>query len=66
MKNAIVHYGEQLNEFELILACDDFERNSPDRPYDVYPGNDCIWINQGPVNVYYIFRDGKIFDIQVD
>ena len=66
MKNATVHNGDQINEFELILACDDFERGSPDRLYDVYPGNNCVWISSGTMNLYYIFKEGKILDVQVD
>jgi hypothetical protein len=34
--------------------------------YDMRPGNNCIWVNYGLVNCYYIFRDGKIADVQVD
>jgi hypothetical protein len=67
MKNATVFDPDlKLNEFELIRACDDFEKSTPNRLYNVYPGNDCIWINCGPLNVYYIFRDGQIVDVQVD
>ena len=66
MKNATVHDGHKINVFELMLACHDFEKNSNNRPYDVYPGNNCVWISSGGLNLYYIFRDGKIADIQVD
>ena len=66
MKNATVHNGHLINEFELIVACDHFERTIPTTLYSVYPGNKCVWISAGSLNLYYIFRDGKIFDIQVD
>jgi hypothetical protein len=29
-------------------------------------GNDCIWVYWGRMNLYYIFKEGRIHDIQVD
>jgi hypothetical protein len=29
-------------------------------------GNDCIWVYYGNINLYYIFREGRIHDIQID
>lgn len=66
MKNATVSNPAMINEFELIQACADFEKKNPNTLYDVRPGNDCIWISTTLLNLYYIFRDGKIADIQVD
>ena len=66
MKNATVHNGNLINEFELIVACDHFERTIPTTSYNVYPGNNCVWISAGSLNLYYIFRDGKIADVQYD
>jgi hypothetical protein len=66
MKNATVHEGHMINEFELIQACDDFEKVYPVQKYNVYPGNECVWISTGVVNLYYIFQDGKISQVQVD
>lgn len=68
MKNAgtIVH-ADKINSFELILACDQFEKSYPTYlNYTVRPGNDCIWISTGLLDFYYIFRDGKIVDVQID
>jgi hypothetical protein len=54
-----------LNPFEVIQVQADLEKLGI-KNYDMRPGNDCIWVNYGLVNCYYIFRDGKIADVQFD
>ena len=54
-----------LNSFEVILVQSDLQSKGI-RYYDMRPGNDCIWVNYGLVNCYYVFRDGRIADIQFD
>ena len=54
-----------LNPFEVMLVAADLEKKGITH-YDMRPGNDCIWVNYGLVNCYYIFRNGKIADIQID
>ena len=54
-----------LNSFEVILVQADLQSKGI-RHYDMRPGNDCIWVNYGLVNCYYVFRNGKIADIQFD
>jgi hypothetical protein len=54
-----------LNPFEVMLVTADLEEKGI-KYYDMRPGNNCIWVNYGLVNCYYIFRDGKIADIQFD
>jgi hypothetical protein len=66
MKNATLYKANELNEFELIVACDHYEQRYPNEKYTVRPGNNCIWITNGRVHLYYIFQEGKIVDIQVD
>ena len=34
--------------------------------YTMAKGNDCIWVYYGLMNLYYIFKNGKIHDIQID
>ena len=34
--------------------------------FELRNGNNCIWVSYGYIDAYYIFRDGKIVDIQVD
>jgi hypothetical protein len=55
----------ELNSFEVILVHEDMRRRGI-VDYDMRPGNDCIWVNYGLVNCYYIFRNGQIADIQYD
>ena len=54
-----------LNSFEVMLVQADLQSKGI-RHYDMRLGNDCIWVNYGLVDCYYIFRDGRIADIQFD
>jgi hypothetical protein len=29
-------------------------------------GNNCVWVSYGRVDAYYIFRDEKLVDVQID
>ncbi len=58
-----------MNPLEMILVAEDMERKYPDLQYTMTAGNDCIWVYWGstvPMNLYYIFKEGRIVDIQVD
>jgi hypothetical protein len=66
MKNATIHHAELMNEFEMIQVSHHMEQTNPDVLYTMTPGNDCIWVYYGQLNLYYIFRNGKIAEIQVD
>jgi hypothetical protein len=66
MKNATLNRPELLNEFEVILVGDYMEKNHPNVLYTMTPGNNCIWVYYGSINMYFVFRDGKIADIQID
>ena len=54
-----------MNEFEVIMVQDDLVKKGI-MNYEMRPGNDCIWVNYGLVNCYYIFRNGQIADVQFD
>jgi hypothetical protein len=54
-----------LNPLEVILVEEDMARRGI-KDYTMTPGNDCIWVYYGFMNLYYIFNNGKIHDIQVD
>lgn len=54
-----------MNEFEQMLVHEDLRKQGIEN-YTMRPGNDCIWVSYGLVDSYYIFRDGKIVDIQID
>lgn len=60
---------EKLNPLEVLQVMDYMEKNHANIHYTVQAGNGCIWVHWGstlPVNLYFIFRDGKIRDVQVD
>lgn len=58
-----------MNEFEVLLVHDDLQKKGYDH-YDIRSGNNCIWASvwRGGfcLDLYYIFREGRIVDIQVD
>jgi hypothetical protein len=57
--------AELLNPIEVMQVQIDLERKGI-KHYDMRAGNDCIWVNYGWVNCYYIFRNGEIADVQID
>lgn len=58
-------YTCYMNEFEVMLVAEHLRKQGI-ADYTIQPGNKCIWVNYGLVNCYYIFRDGKIVDVQFD
>ena len=34
--------------------------------YSLYPANNCVGVNFGRVSAYYIVRDGRVVDVQID
>ena len=54
-----------LNEFEVILVCEHYSKQGVTN-YDLHRGNACIWATRRQISEYFIFRDGKIVDIQID
>lgn len=55
----------ELNPSEVIAVQNDLLQHSI-KHYTIRPGNNCIWVSYGLVNAYYIFRDGRIVDVQID
>jgi hypothetical protein len=56
-----------LNPLEVIMVEDWMKQNkSTVTAYTMTQGNNCIWVYYSFINLYFIFRDGKIVDIQVD
>jgi hypothetical protein len=66
MKNATINHADQMNEFEMMLVDKYMQEHSPNVLYTMTPGNKCIWVYYGSMNLYFIFRDGKIAEVQVD
>lgn len=59
---------KELNPFEVLLVTQDLQSHGHTK-WEMRPGNNCIWVTTGTnlnVHMYYIFKDGKIVDVQVD
>lgn len=58
-----------LNPIEVMQVKIDLEEKGI-KNYTLAPGNDCVWVQAGsasvPLNLYYIFRDGAIDEVQID
>jgi len=62
--------GNKMNELEYLLVHNDMTKQGY-TDFTLQPGNDCIWasVSRGNgiwLDFYYIFRDGRIADIQID
>ena len=59
----------EVNEFERMIVDEDMRKLGYSR-YEMRPGNDCVWVSvpRGgfSLEMYYIFRDGKLVDVQID
>jgi hypothetical protein len=56
-----------LNPLEVIQVDDYMVKHHPNvTSYTMTEGNDCIWVYYSHVNLYFVFRGGKIVDIQID
>ena len=56
-----------LNPLEVILVEEYMAKHSPKvTHYTMTRGNDCIWVYYSYMNLYFIFRNGKIADVQID
>lgn len=56
-----------LNPLEVILVEEYMSKNHPAvTHYTMTQGNRCIWVYYSFMNMYFIFRDGKLVDIQID
>ena len=54
-----------MNEFEQLVVIEDLRKKGVEH-YTMRPGNNCIWVSYSKVNSYYVFRDGRLFDVQFD
>ena len=65
MPNITVH--PELNPLEVLLVEDYMAANHPlTTAYTMTRGNDCIWVYYSYMNLYFIFRNGRIADVQID
>lgn len=63
MPNISIH--PDLNPLEVILVEEDMARKGITH-YTMTKGNNCIWVYYSFMNLYYIFKEGRIHDIQID
>ena len=60
---------KDVNPLELMIV-HDYLKERGTQSATIYKGNDCIWVASGsasiPINEYFIFRAGKLVDIQID
>jgi len=60
---------KDINELELIIVLEKLKARGTQYA-DIYKGNDCVWVASGsascPINEYFIFREGRLVDIQID
>ena len=65
MHNISIH--PELNPLEVIQVKDYMDQHSPKvTHYTMTRGNDCIWVYYSYMNLYFIFRNGRIADVQID
>jgi len=59
----------EVNAFERMVVVDEMRKLGYDS-YEMRPGNECVWVSvpRGgfSLEMYYIFRDGKLVDVQID
>lgn len=62
---AITVSSPDINEFELIVVMDKLTEEGV-KHATIRKGNNSVWVARGLINEYYIFRGGRLVDIQVD
>ena len=61
----MITINPKLNELEVIVVAEHY-KNRGITSYTLTEGNGCIWAYYGSINEYFIFRDGRLVDIQID
>lgn len=65
MRDITIH--PNLNPLEVIQVDDYMVKHYPKvTHYTMTEGNDCIWVYYRNMNLYFVFRDGRIVDVQID
>jgi len=63
----VLRIHPELNPLEVMLVEDNMSKIAPlVTHYTMTKGNDCIWVFYDQHNLYYIFKEGRIHDIQID
>jgi len=53
-----------MTDFDIVKNY--MDAKYPQKTYAMRNGNKCVWVSMGLVDMYFILREGKIVDIQVD
>jgi hypothetical protein len=61
----MVRIDPTLNPLEVMIIAEDLEKRGITY-YDMRPGNDCVWVSYYGLETYWIFREGRLVDIQID
>ena len=61
----MITIDKTLNELEVMIVAEHLQNKGVEN-YTLTQGNDCNWAYYGQLNEYYIFRDGRLVDIQID
>jgi hypothetical protein len=54
-----------VNEFEAMAVIEDLRKKGVEYA-TLQPGNECVWVSHSQLETYYIFRNGRLVDIQID
>lgn len=54
-----------VNEFEAMIIIEDLRKKGVQYA-DMRPGNDCVWVSYNRLETYWIFKNGKLVDVQID
>ena len=60
-----IYINPKLNALEVMIVAEHLKSKGIEH-YTLTQGNDCIWAYYGVINEYYIFKNGKLVDIQID
>ena len=61
----MIRIDPTLNELEVLVVAEHLQ-NKGVESYTLTQGNECIWAYYGQINEYYIFREGRLVDVQID
>jgi len=61
----MIRIDPTLNELEVLVVAE-YLKNKGVESYTLTQGNECIWAYYGVINEYYIFREGRLVDVQID
>jgi hypothetical protein len=61
----MIRIDPRLNELEVLVVAEHL-KNKGVESYTLTQGNACIWAYYGQINEYYIFREGRLVDVQID